>query len=370
MRALIAGLLLSLGPALPVQAERQAAALLAGEEATAQPWMAALLRGRHRDPWVDQFCGATLIDPEWALTAAHCLHEMDASEIARIELLVDSPVLDQDEGERIAVAAHVVHPDFVPPDDASGVEFDNDIALLRLARPVQGLPPIGLPGPEFDVMNVRPGTFTHLLGWGATVYDNDSGRATEYPRELRQARIALVAGPDCVETMGAGEVSQNMFCAGDTTGAGPDSCVRDSGGPLALPSIGPAGWMQVGIVSWGLGCALPGAYGVYTRLARYAQWISDQVCEPAEVPPRPQLTALKKGPGSVTLSWASAGQDLRYRVYYRPLLTRSPVRHIEAGEALSYTSAAPAGVPFEVAVQAYRGPCIGKFSTLRSFMLP
>ena len=61
-----------------------------------------------------------------------------------------------------------------------------------------------------------------------------------------------------------------MICAGIPEG-GLDSCQGDSGGPMAYNNE------LVGIVSWGIGCALPGIPGVYTNVANYQVWITDTV---------------------------------------------------------------------------------------------
>lgn len=57
-----------------------------------------------------------------------------------------------------------------------------------------------------------------------------------------------------------------MLCAGYATG-GKDACQYDSGGPLVQGSV------VVGIVSWGVGCALPRYPGVYADVGALRDWI-------------------------------------------------------------------------------------------------
>src|SRR5262249_49776543 len=57
-----------------------------------------------------------------------------------------------------------------------------------------------------------------------------------------------------------------------------DSCQGDSGGPLmAFDRTGCP--YQVGVVSWGIGCAR-GKYGIYSRISYFSQWIRSYVTDP------------------------------------------------------------------------------------------
>ncbi len=90
-----------------------------------------------------------------------------------------------------------------------------------------------------------------------------------FPSLLRKVDLPLQSAALCSSALGS-SFTDNMLCAGVQQG-GLDSCQGDSGGPLVTSSG--SGQLQVGIVSWGLGCALPGRPGVYTRISRYLDWI-------------------------------------------------------------------------------------------------
>lgn len=55
-----------------------------------------------------------------------------------------------------------------------------------------------------------------------------------------------------------------MFCAGTL---GKDSCKGDSGGPVVLNG------KQIGVVSFGYGCAKPKFYGIYTKVAFFTKYL-------------------------------------------------------------------------------------------------
>ena len=63
-----------------------------------------------------------------------------------------------------------------------------------------------------------------------------------------------------------------MYCAGDSRS---DACHGDSGGPLYMRKAD-LQWVQVGITSWGVGCAEPGYPGIYTEVSYFLDFISGE----------------------------------------------------------------------------------------------
>ena len=155
--------------------------------------------------------------------------------------------------------------------------MDNDICLLQLARSATcgdelrrrgSLAHLDLPTTTFGT----PGTVAVVAGWGAT--HTADGHAAQtgvplWPDEAREVSIPLISNDQCKVQYSS--ITANMLCAGRPSG-GIDSCQGDSGGPLFMQANGGRAY-QVGVVSFGIGCGLPGYAGVYARVSSYHSWI-------------------------------------------------------------------------------------------------
>uniref|UniRef100_A0A8C9W536 Chymotrypsinogen B, tandem duplicate 3 n=1 Tax=Scleropages formosus TaxID=113540 RepID=A0A8C9W536_SCLFO len=245
------------------------ARIVNGEEAVPHswPWQLSLqdFTGFH-------FCGASLINENWAVTAAHC----NVHTSHRVIVGEHDKEKPGEEIQTMRVEKVFTHPEWNP------YAKDNDIALIKLASPVtlnRNASPVCLAGSS-DVY--EPGTRCVTTGWGLT---EDNFLFT--PDKLQQVALPLVSKDQCMDHWGS-MISDVMICAGAD---GASSCMvsvlamftmalhlcptqGDSGGPLVCERNGV--WNLVGIVSWGNSLCDINIPAVYSRVTALRSWV-DQV---------------------------------------------------------------------------------------------
>jgi hypothetical protein len=322
------------------------------------PWMVSLVQRSEPDAYTGLACGATLIHPSWVLTVAHCfldaLDEVDPDK--PIDAVIGRYDLRTDEGLRLVPASVIGHPDWTPFDVDLQLPDRNDILLLELPQAITGIEPLRLPGPTLDAFLVRPGESSTAVGWGLT--DTADTLGSPIPQEVD---LPIEDQDVCAAASPFFALQDSTLCAGPPTG-GQDTCLGDSGGPLVRRNPADGSWEQVGITSYGQGdCAEPGLYGVYTRVSRYALWISDTVCSAQEKPSQPSLAISVNGTVA-SADFSASGPVSGYRLYYAPAPSMTPIRYLDLGSRTSYAIDLPPGSDYFAAVQAYGGVCLSPFS--------
>ncbi len=237
-------------------------------EANAYPWMVALVRVDSDSIAEGQFCGGMLIHPHWILTAAHCVNEHGSGPF---EIAVSEGDLNG-EVDLYEYSAIFVHPEVDPMRTSRGC----DIALIRLAEPINDVKPIALQRAA-SILAIGRGVKT--LGWGLTSYTSENDTTSDILKEVD----AVIAEIDDEEE---NDPVHDYFVK--TVGINPfrGTYHGDSGGPMLIQSLDDPEWKLAGVTSFGERNITQGRNANYfAKISYAAPWIDSIIAHPLYVRP-------------------------------------------------------------------------------------
>ncbi|XP_024128743.1 transmembrane protease serine 9 isoform X2 [Oryzias melastigma] len=218
------------------------------------PWQVSLQGPSH-------FCGGSLINNQWVLTAARCFQDGSAS---GVNVVLGLQSLQGSNPNRVSrtITTVILHPSW------NLFSLDNDIALLQLSSPVNFTDYISPVCLASTGSTFYSGINTWVTGWVSLPSTQTLQEIQEQIVGNRQCKCSYGA------SYGASFITDNILCA-ELLEGGKDSCQGDPGGPLVIKQNGR--WIQAGIRSFGIfiiECYLP---GMYSRVSHYQNWINEQI---------------------------------------------------------------------------------------------
>uniref|UniRef100_A0A8C9E8L9 Peptidase S1 domain-containing protein n=1 Tax=Phocoena sinus TaxID=42100 RepID=A0A8C9E8L9_PHOSS len=227
--------------------------------------------------WGSHCCGASLLNRRWVLSAAHYTYEWS---VQFGELSVTPPIWSlRAYLHRYRVKSIIIYPKSrnYLQDDSSLLKLSSSVTFNKHIQPVCVLS-------SSSVFKNRDDCWVN--GWG----DIHETKNLPPPYNLQEVQVSIINKSRCSYLFHqpdySSHSSNNMICPGSEDG-NTDACKGDPGRPLVCEKNGP--WIQIGIVSWGVGCGRCNLAGIYTNVSSYFNWIQILV---GRSTPRPEPSQL------------------------------------------------------------------------------
>ncbi|XP_029055959.1 chymotrypsin-1-like [Osmia bicornis bicornis] len=207
------------------------------------PYQVSLRKGGNH------FCGGSIIDSRWILTAAHCVRNENNPKAITVHTATNLLSSAGDSYTPDKIIANRKFNMLTLTDDVALIRVDRNIVFNDLVQTI----------PLAKGSNTYEGSSCTLTGWG-TLRANGN-----LPNKLQYIDLLVETQAKCKKVHI--QVKDSHICTFTKYGEG--ACNGDSGGPLVSNGV------QIGIVSFGRPCGI-GYPDVYTRVSSFISWIDQQ----------------------------------------------------------------------------------------------